>query len=260
MNKIIALLTDFGERDGYVAAMKGVIYSISPDAKIIDISHEIESHNIEQGAFVLWNSYNHFPSGTVFAVVVDPGVGSSRKILCVQTDKYCFLAPDNGLLKYVIETEKNIKVFEIIGSEYLPEKISVTFHGRDIISPIAARLSKNKNVLKFGKPVKLKKEKDLFVRNRFEKDIRGKVIHIDKFGNIITNILIENPDYFKNIKSIIINRNKVTKFYRTYSEGKGRQAFGLIGSKDLLEISVKNQNAAKILKARTGSIIQLKVC
>ena len=140
-NGIITLLTDFGERDGFIGTMKGVILSINPKATIVDISHEIPAQDIEAGAFVLNNSYRYFPPGTIHVAVVDPGVGSNRKILAVQSDDYFFIAPDNQVLKYIFHASETLTVIEVLNKEFFLNKISQTFHGRDIFAPVAAHLS-----------------------------------------------------------------------------------------------------------------------
>ncbi len=150
-NRVITLLTDFGYRDGFVGSMKGVILGINPGAQIVDISHEVQPQNIDEAGFILFSTYNHFPEGTIHVAVVDPGVGSPRKIIAVKTRNYIFLSPDNGLLKYIFFREKNCRVFEVTNRIFFLNRVSSTFHGRDIFAPVSAHLSLGTNINEIGK-------------------------------------------------------------------------------------------------------------
>jgi hypothetical protein len=256
---IIALLTDFGLNDNFVGVMKGVIYRIHPEVKIVDISHQVESHNIYEAGFLLKNSYPYFPEGTVFLIVVDPGVGSERKAIIVETEKYLFVAPDNGVLSFV-EGKEIKRIVQITNEEYFLKPVSHTFHGRDIFAPVAAYLSKGENVNKFGTEIgkieRIKFPEPQIKNNR----LVGEVIYVDRFGNLITNI---NQDSFlqfiegKKFK-IIIGKAKISKVSSSYQEGKEGLPIAIFGSFHNLEISLYRDNASKNLNLNRGSKISIE--
>lgn len=256
---IIVLLTDFGLNDSFVGVMKGVISRINPQAKIVDLCHEIESHNIHDAAFLLESSYPYFPEGTVFLIVVDPGVGSERKSVIVETEKYIFVAPDNGVLSFL--TERDIKrIIQITNEEYFLKPVSHTFHGRDIFAPVAAHLSRGENVEKFGPAIRkinrLKFPEPQVKNNR----LLGEVMYVDHFGNLITNI---NQDAFlRFIESkkfqIVIGKAKISKISSSYREGKEGLPIAIFGSFDNLEISLYGDDASRRLNLNKGSKISIE--
>ena len=237
---LIALLTDFGDSDHYAGTMKGVILSINPRATIVDISHNVSPQNIQQAGYLLWASYQYFPKGTIFACIVDPGVGTDRKIVGVETDKFVFLAPDNGLLDMVLFQEEIRRSYEIespprIGST----PISTTFHGRDIFAPLAASLSLGKSLSQFGKPCTMKKPASVF--HAIEKnDSPARILHIDRFGNIITNI----PAQYFGQCTIRIGRSKISRGVQSYAEAPLDNPVIIVGSSGLLEIALRDGSAA----------------
>ncbi len=252
--RTVALLTDFGLRDHYVGAMKAVIKNINQKAQIIDISHHIPPQDIYEGAFTLYAAYKYFPEGTIFIAVVDPGVGTRRRIACVQTPKYTFLAPDNGLLSLVLRKEKALLAVEVTNPKYFLPHISTTFHGRDIFAPVAGHISKGL------KPIKLGKKIDDLYTSSFpnpvigEKGVlAGEVIHIDHFGNLITNIehawasLLESG-----LSSIYIKERQITNLSRTYQEGQAGELLALFGSSGHLEVSVNMGSAREVLGCCKG--------
>ncbi|HQU83523.1 MAG TPA: SAM-dependent chlorinase/fluorinase [Pyrinomonadaceae bacterium] len=246
----IALLTDFGTRDYYVGAMKGVILSINENANIIDISHEIEPQNIRSASFVLANCFQNFPAKTIFVAVVDPGVGSERKAILVETDKYYFIAPDNGLLSFVFENVENFRIFELTNREFFAENVSNTFHGRDIFAPVAAHLSLGISPEMFGNRVNnykvIKQTKD------FE---NAEIIHIDRFGNLVTNLRQENlPEKF----AIEIGETLINKICRFYAEAEDDELIMILGSSGFLEISAKGSSAAEILSINRKTKLLVK--
>lgn len=185
---VIALLTDFGERDGFVGAVKGVILSINKTVQIIDISHHVDSFNILEGTLILKAHYSYFPEGTVFVAVVDPGVGSDRRGIIIRTKNYYFVGPDNGLFDLILKGEKEFKVYEIKNSEFtLPGKNN-TFHGRDVFAPVAAYLSKGVKPEEIGPEVDYLFKLSFPDLNRGENFLEGEIIYFDKFGNAITNV------------------------------------------------------------------------
>jgi S-adenosylmethionine hydrolase len=248
-HKVVVLLTDFGTSDQYVASMKGVILSLAPRANIVDLSHHISPQNITQAAFLLWSSHSYFPKETLFVCVVDPGVGTSRRILCVDTGHYKFLAPDNGVLKYVLASCKNPRVTNVTRKEYFQKNVSYTFHGRDIFSPVAAHMLQGVASHKLGPRVMPNYGKEEFVQVKGirRKIYRGSILHIDHFGNIITNFSCRMvPE-----RSVLtIGKKSVRQSFATYGDATNKHAFMIIGSSGLIELSVHDGNAARVLNAR----------
>lgn len=244
MKRTIALLTDFGLRDNYLGVMKGVIVKINPSVNLIDISHSITSHNVREGAFLLLKSYKYFPKNTIFLCLVDPGVGSERKVLILKTKNYFLIGPDNGVLTLAAQEEGIEKIINCTNTKFFLESISSTFHGRDIFAPLAAHLSKGVDLNEFGEPLKNKDIKKITLP--FPKKIKGKIqakiIYLDKFGNIITNIKksdLKNSSKFK----ATLNKKTIKKIYNCYQEAEDNQPFFIEGSFGYLEISLKNKSA-----------------
>jgi hypothetical protein len=253
---VIALLTDFGTKDYFVGAMKGTILLINKKANIIDITHEISPQDINSARFTLRACYKNFPKKTIFVAVVDPGVGSQRKAILVESKNYYFIAPDNGLLSFIFDEEKNIKAFELTNETYFAEKISRTFHGRDVFAPAAAHLSKGIAVEKFGAEIKdFIHYKTTEPKRISEKEIEAEIIHIDRFGNLITNLKTEElPDKF----SIEIGGQNINKLQSYYAEaGKGK-LFMISGSAGFLEIVAFQDSAKEALRIEIGEKILLR--
>lgn len=250
----IALLTDFGCKDWYVGVMKSVIIQINPDASIIDISHEITPQNITEASFVLWNAYDYFPEKTIFVCVVDPGVGSKRNIVAVQTAKHIFLAPDNGLLDLVLPEVKVKKAVAVENMDYFLNKISNTFHGRDIFAPVAAHLSNGLKLSKLGSTIDHPLNEKIFSTVKERGDYEGNIIYIDRYGNLITNLKMS-----KNIDvEVRINNFTIRQISKTYADVEEGALLALTGSSGLLEISVRNGNAKKLLEADYNMSVFLK--
>ncbi|MCX6012385.1 MAG: SAM-dependent chlorinase/fluorinase, partial [Chloroflexi bacterium] len=216
---IITLTTDFGYDDSYIATIKGIILSINHSISVIDISHSIQPQNIKQGAFVLQSAAPYFPSGSIHVAIVDPGVGSERNLILVVTPEYFFIAPDNGLLSFIIKNT-SYKVYNLINESYWHKPVSSTFHGRDIFAPVAAHLSLGVSPEELGNKID-----DLVILDSLEPQIisdvqmEGEVIHIDYFGNLITNIaeeMLQNENV-----TIEINRQTINGLCLTYSEKAG---------------------------------------
>jgi len=245
--KLITLLTDFGEQDGFVGIMKGVICSINPEASVIDLSHQIPAHQISQAAYVLKSAYRYFPAGTIHVVVVDPGVGSRRKIILCQANGQYFLAPDNGVLKYIFWEHSVSEVIEISNSTYFLSPVSDTFHGRDIFAPVAAHLSRDSEVNQFG-PVSRDFQRGRVPQLKLEKKaIVGEIIYIDKFGNLISNIPRSAiPEKIQNSKvRVFIKQKIIHRISHSYATAEPHQLLAIWGSSDSLEIAM-NQTSAKI--------------
>jgi len=269
MGAVITLTTDFGLADAYVAAMKGVILGINPEAKLIDICHSIKPQNVSQAAFVLSTAYQFFPERTIHVVVVDPGVGTERRAIILRTPLADFVAPDNGVLSYVIpqslarpvsvnrqqiELPPELKAVALTRPEFWRSPVSATFHGRDIFAPVAARLSLGSPPEDFGEAITSLTILPLTHPYRAQDDVLvGHILHIDNFGNLITNIRSE--DLPKQAITVEVGGHSVSGLSRTYEEGDGLLA--LIGSSGYLEISLKRGNASTFLDAEVGGEVKI---
>lgn len=258
--RILCLVTDFGLRDGYVASMKGLILSIVPDVIIVDISHDIDSFCISSGAYVLHSTASYFPSDTIFVAVVDPGVGTLRKGIIIENAGKIFIGPDNGLFSWIL-ANKTARTFWIdpegISAPYVNRDISSTFHGRDIFAPIAAHIASGVNLEKLATPARdLPVIGDWITPRIDETGIVGQVVHIDKFGNIITNITKDffmkwQERYFRHYLTstvpIVQVKSARMPIERTYGCVPEGHFLALWGSTNHLEISVNRGSAANIL-------------
>jgi S-adenosyl-L-methionine hydrolase (adenosine-forming) len=204
---IISLTTDFGLSDAFVGAMKGVILGINPHAQIVDVSHEIPPHDVDRAAFVVNSAAPYFPKGTIHVVVVDPGVGTERPVLAARTEEGVFLAPDNGVLKYIFDGRPGAEVFSVTRSEYFRERVSRTFHGRDIFAPVAAHLSRGLSPEKLGSRFEDFERGSVVRPVRSPNGIAGVIIAFDRFGNGVTNIpaaWLADPDPARNEASALV--------------------------------------------------------
>ena len=253
---VITLLTDFGTADYFVGAVEGAILSVNPNVVIVDITHEIPAHDIEAGAFMLLAAYKTFPRGTIHVAVVDPGVGSSRRPIIVAANEQCFVGPDNGLFTYIYDRELSHQVIHVTADKYFRPDPSSTFHGRDIFAPVAAALSNGVKPRKFGPkisdavrlPVSLEPE---VLKNG---NVRARIIHIDRFGNCVTNITRE---LVKTNASLLVNRKTIRQFRNFYGEDSTNTPFAIWGSAGFLEISVNGGSAANLLKVRRDDKVVL---
>jgi S-adenosyl-L-methionine hydrolase (adenosine-forming) len=243
---IITLTTDFGESDPYVAMMKGVILSINPDAKIIDITHQLPAGSIQEGSSIIKDTYKYFPSGTVNVGVVDPGVGGKRKPIAVLVDNYFFVGPDNGLFSTIIETQRHADVIHLKAKKYWMHSISPTFHGRDIFAPVAAHLSLGVDPFCMGEKIDNPTPLAYPLPRENNTDLVGEIIRVDHFGNLITNITMENLSSFLASKDFIITIGSLIlkKISTTYNDVPEGQPLALIGSSNVLEIAVNMGKAA----------------
>ena len=255
---VITLLTDFGLKDSYVAEMKAVILSICPKASIVDISHDVEPYNIRMAAYLLARSVKFFPKGTVHVAVVDPTVGSSRRPIIVEIKNAFLVGPDNGVLMFAAEKLGVKDVYKIENKDFMLPNISKTFHGRDIFAPAAAYLALGISPKKFGEKIS-DYVKPPFVKPKISgRKIEGEVLHIDNFGNIVTNI---SEDLVKNFglnygAEFDVSFNGKTRlkvnFLEAYFKVKVGDFLATTNSGGFLEFSANMANAAKILKVKPG--------
>jgi S-adenosylmethionine hydrolase len=259
-NPIITLMTDFGLRDHYVAAMKGVILSICPEARIVDVTHEVSSYEMAEAAFLLSQTWNLFPRKTVHVVVVDPGVGSMRRPILAELDGQRFIAPDNGALTPVL-TQEGCKVRYISQERYFRKTVSQTFHGRDIFAPVAAHVAAGLAASKLGPRI------DNYLRLTIERPNRtarrgwtGAIRHIDHFGNVVTNFPIADFPHIEHQPfEVTVGFRTVEKLARSYAEMTPGELFAIVGSSGYLEISANQESAAKILGCETGAPVEIRL-
>lgn len=258
---IITLTTDFGLKDPYVAEMKAVILNLSPNVEVVDISHQIEKFSVKMGAYVLSSVALYFPKGTIHVAVVDPGVGTERQPILIQTENGYLIGPDNGVLALTVRnTAGRKRVRRIVNKKLMMSNVSNTFHGRDIFAPAAAHLANGVSPDEFGPEI------SQIVTPGFAKIVRrkgmlvGEVIYIDDFGNIITSFGEEEIGFMKSERTIDLklkNARLRLKFCKTYGEADLKEPMALIGSHNFLEISINQGNAAKVFKIKSGDKITL---
>lgn len=242
---MITLTSDFGLKDSYVAEMKGVIMSINPYATIIDITHEINKFDIKMGAFILTSATNYFPKGSIHVAVVDPGVGTDRRSLLVQTKKSFFVGPDNGILSLAAQNQGIEHIYQIENPKFIRTNVSSTFHGRDVFASVAAHLDKGVEPKFFGPEISNLINPEFTKTVKKNDGIIGEVLHIDNFGNIITNIKMQELFEIEKVKVRISNQQFELVLARTYGQVKTQHPLALIGSHNFLEIAVNQGNAAK---------------
>ena len=254
---IITLTTDFGLSDHYVGAVKGVLLGINPDAQLVDISHLVQSHDVLDGALTLAQAYHYFPAGTVHLVVVDPGVGSARRPILAVTGKYSFIAPDNGVLSIVFEREERITVYHVDAPHYYLQPVSNTFHGRDIFAPIAAWVSKRVEAAKIGEEITDYVRFAVPKSRREGNVVKGVVLKVDRFGNLITNITPETaPELFSAEApqfSLTVGKATVKTLRSNYAQAAAGELFAILGSMGYLEISANRSPAVQIAGANRGA-------
>jgi S-adenosylmethionine hydrolase len=253
--KIITLTTDFGLRDPYVAEMKAVILSLCPDAVIVDVTHGVAKFDVRSGVYFLASAAPYFPKGTVHVAVVDPGVGTARRGLVVETKRGFFVGPDNGVLVLAAEKQGVVGVREITNPKLMLPHVSSTFHGRDVFAPAAAHLANGVPPADFGAEIH-DVVKPSFAKVKASKDkLEGEVLHVDGFGNIVTNIGEETLANVKPSSSFNVEIggcNVKARLARTYGEAKPKEAIILVGSQCYVEIAMNQRSAAQELKAKPG--------
>ncbi|HEY2907586.1 MAG TPA: SAM-dependent chlorinase/fluorinase [Vicinamibacterales bacterium] len=255
---VIALLTDFGSRDHYVGAMKGVAIGICPDASLIDITHDVPPHDVLAGALELAASYKYFPAGTVFVAVVDPGVGSSRRAIAVEAGDYLFVAPDNGVLTVALREQPLSRTVELTERKYAGATVSRTFEGRDRFAPAAAWLAKGVDLALLGPTVASIQRLDVPEAREDSDGIAGEVLRVDRFGNLITNI---NRTAFERLNGrafvVTSGPHVVSKIVSTYGDVARGEICALFGSSDHLEIAANGESAADRLTLGRGASVHV---
>lgn len=260
---IVTLLTDFGTADYFVGAMKGAILSVNRQAQIVDITHEIPAHDIEAGAFTLLAAHSSFPAQTIHVGVVDPGVGSARRPLLIATREHFFVGPDNGLFSYVCDRAADVRVYHLTNEKFFHSTVSATFHGRDIFAPVAGALSQRVPPNAFGELI------DDYVRLAPLAPVcdghgtwSARIIQIDHFGNLITNISrreLTDEQLAEGVK-LHIGGREISSSRKFYAEAEGAsegELFAIRGSAGLLEIAANRASAAQLLGAARGQLVRL---
>ncbi len=298
-SRIITLLTDFGNQDAYVGIMKGVIAGINPRANVIDICHNIPPQDVFTGAYLLSTAYIYFPKGTIHVAVVDPGVGSRRDIVCVETREYFFLVPDNGLLSFVVREERPKNIIRVTNDRYFLPAPGNTFHGRDVFAPVAAHLSMGIKPQQLGTRINRIEQLDIpWPEGTKTGQLEGRIIHIDRFGNLVTNITraqieqyisdqarnrahgsgirnrkpgvrSQTPD--KSIKAhkkkmllpyntleTTLGKKKITGLSKTYMDVGPGEPLALFGSAGFLEVSVNQGSAREYFKVDRGDTLTMR--
>ena len=258
---VVALLTDFGTRDHYAGTLKGVVLSVCPDATLVDIGHDIPAHDVLAGALELAACYRYFPAGTIFLVVVDPGVGSARRGIAADTGDYRFVAPDNGVLSAVFRESPPKKVVELTERKYARPTVSRTFEGRDRFAPAAGFLAKGVALVSLGKSIKDYQTIDLPRPSISGQELNGEVVRVDRFGNLITNIDRRTFEQFADGRSIavVVGGREIPRIVATYAEAPPGELCALFGSTDHLEVAVNAGDAAALLTLARGAAAKVRL-
>jgi S-adenosylmethionine hydrolase len=256
---IVALLTDFGTRDWYAAALKGVLLARAPRARLVDITHEVPPQDVTAGAFLLAAAAPWFPAGTVFLAVVDPGVGTNRALLAIGADRRYFIGPDNGLLSLAVARARRVSAVRLTARRFWLPVVSRTFHGRDILAPVAAYLARGGSLRRLGVPSARWTSLALPPVKRLGRRLQGRIVHVDAYGNLITNIAAGRswpPDRHR--ASVVTCRGRRLRVVLSYAEGRPHQALAVIGSLGFLELAVRHGSASRVLTARRGDAVTVR--
>lgn len=263
---LVTLTTDFGYRDAYVAMLKGVLLTTNPAVRIFDYTHEIEPQNIAQAAYLLHTGHGYFPKGTVHVVVVDPGVGSQRRAIAFASPEWAVVAPDNGIITYLWQEaiarwgREALELVELTEQRWWRPSVSTTFHGRDIFAPVAAQIAAGVALSEFGpaldEPVQIPLAQPT---QRPDGWWEGRILHVDHFGNCITNLTREFIDAHVTAgnMSVAILDQRIEQLCRTYNDGARGTVMALIGSSERLELAVRNGNAAMMLGVGVGDALRV---
>lgn len=257
----ISLLTDFGLSDPYVGIVKGVILGINPRARLVDITHQVPPGSVLDAAFILLQAYAFFPEGTVHIAVVDPGVGGRRRPIAVQTRGHLFVGPDNGLFWPIVDRSPSCRIVHLQEAHYFLPKISETFHGRDIFAPVGAHLSMGLDIGRLGSSIDDPTSLAIPCPEEIDHTLKGQVMRVDHFGNLITNIHGETLREFLGRSRAVfrIGMIRIEGIRRTYSDMAPGEATALIGSAGYLEISVNLGRACELDGLSTKKTIGMPV-
>ncbi len=256
---IVTLTTDFGLGDTYVGQVKGVILGICPQAVLVDLTHLIPAQEVARAALALYSSYSFFPAGTIHLAVVDPGVGTLRRALAAKADGHVFVAPDNGTLTLVLQKHPDAEIRQITSPNHLRARISPTFHGRDIFAPAAGHLAAGLDMAELGPPVDDIVHLDLPRPRMKGGRIMGQVIHVDRFGNLITNITVDQilKSPRNSSPNFHLAGRELKGLHLTYAEVEAGQPLALVGSLDLVEIAINQGRADKFFEAGAGATVEV---
>jgi S-adenosyl-L-methionine hydrolase (adenosine-forming) len=259
LSRIITLTSDFGLKDSYAAEMKAAILGIRPDAVIVDVTHLVDKFNVRSGAFALASAAPHFPDGTVHVAVVDPTVGTQRRPIAIETKRGFFVGPDNGLLVLASEAQGIMRIHEIAARRFMLPHVSSTFHGRDIFAPAAAHLANGVALDEFGPQITDYVKPEFTVVKRSKDELVGEVLHVDDFGNIITNILAKDVIALREglVQAELPNATVQMRLSRTYADAKPQEPLALIGSHNYLEVALNQGNAGAKFSAKVGDKITI---
>jgi S-adenosylmethionine hydrolase len=259
---IITLLTDFGEQDGFIGMMKGVILSIAPQVTLVDITHQVEPQDIRQGAFLLAQAASFFPPGTIHVAVVDPGVGTARRPIALRLGGHTFVGPDNGLFTLVLQqAEAGHQTFEAVTldkPEFWLPVVTRSFHGRDIFAPVAAHLAMGKSLTDLGTPLTALVRLTFPAPQRTTSGWQGEVISIDHFGNLITNLDASHLGDPQGV-SLIVAGNTLQGISQTFGERAPGELIAMIDSSGQVSVAVVNGNAARLLGLKIGAPVTIEV-
>jgi S-adenosylmethionine hydrolase len=257
---LVALLSDFGTRDHYAGAMKGVVLSICPEAQLVDISHDIPAHDVLTASLELAASFKYFPTGSIFLVVVDPGVGSARRGIAADTGDHRFVAPDNGVLTAVLKETPARRIVELTERRYARPTVSRTFEGRDRFAPAAGWLAKGVDLSALGRSAGTIQQIAIPVPEVRDDVLAGEVLRVDRFGNLVTNIDRKLFDKFAHADGIEISAaaHRIGRVVATYAEAAPNEVCALFGSTDHLEIAVNAGNAGDVLNLTRGAPVIIR--
>jgi S-adenosylmethionine hydrolase len=258
---IITLTTDFGLRDPYVAEMKAVILGINPKTRIVDVTHQVKKFDVRMGAYLLASASPYFQRGTVHVAVVDPGVGTDRQPIIVQTGRGCFVGPDNGILAMALRrVGGKMRVYRITNRESVLQEVSNTFHGRDIFAPVAAHLASGRRPGEMGQETRQMLMPEFARVVKRKHGLEGQVVYVDDFGNIITNLGLRELETMEtgDLVNVKVGNTRLTlRLCKAYGDVKKRQPLAIIGSHNFFEVSVNQGSAASVLNVKTGDDVVL---
>jgi S-adenosyl-L-methionine hydrolase (adenosine-forming) len=258
---LITLLTDFGQQDGYVGSMKGIILGINPQVNLVDLSHDLPPQDVAAGAFMLQSVFPYFPPGTIHLAVVDPGVGTSRHAVAVRCREQYWVGPDNGLFHLIINGRTDLQAVILENPAFFLPEISATFHGRDIFAPVAAHLSRGVSLSAFGPPLASLQPLDFPQPAIGPESIKGGIIYVDHFGNLVSNIRSAQVEALLQEAPLVlqVGRTHIRGLVRTYAEAPAGELIALAGSHGYLEIACVQGNAAQVLQAGRGTTVEISL-